>query len=128
MSFAPPNWLSSTQALHFTVIDISSFVSYVLDEIHTDTLKKLDESKNTCWLLHTVSYVILKEVRYNCSAHRSAHLFIIARSSHSHIKRKQPQRIFLKYCCSVTVINIPKKHLRRKTHELYTYIRSPDDS
>ena len=28
---------------------------------------------------------------YNCSAHRSAHLFIIALSSQSHIKRKQPQ-------------------------------------
>ena len=62
-----------------------------------------------------LSYDILKEVRYNCSAHRSAHLFIIARSSHSHIKRKQPQRIFLQYCCSVTVINIAKKHLRWNT-------------
>ena len=37
----------------------------------------------------------IKEVRYNCSAHRSAHLFIIAISSHSHIRRKQPQRTFL---------------------------------
>ena len=27
---------------------------------------------------------ILKEVRYNCSAHHSAHLFIIPISSHSH--------------------------------------------
>ena len=36
----------------------------------------------------------LKQVRYNCTAHRSAHLFIIAISSHSHIKWKQPRSIF----------------------------------
>ena len=50
----------------------------------------------------------IKEVRCNCSAHRSAHLFIITISSHSHIKRKQPQRIFLQYSCSVTMIDIVK--------------------
>ena len=37
---------------------------------------------------------ILKEVRYNCSAHLSVHLFIIAISSHVHIRPKQLQRIF----------------------------------
>ena len=35
---------------------------------------------------------LLKDVPYNYSAHRSAHLFIIAISSHSHVKRKQPQK------------------------------------
>ena len=61
-----------------------------------------------------------KEVWYSCSAHRSAHLLIIARSSHSHKYQKQPQRIFLQYNCSVTIINIVKKHLWRKIHELNT--------
>ena len=51
---------------------------------------------------------LFKEVQYNGSALRSAHLFIIAISSHSHIKRKQPQRIFLQYSCSVTMNNIVK--------------------
>ena len=31
----------------------------------------------------------------DCSGHRSANLFIIEISSHNHIKRKQPQTIFL---------------------------------
>ena len=53
----------------------------------------------------------VKKVRYNCSADSSVHLFIIARSSHSHIKWNQPQSIFLQYSCSVTMINIIKKHL-----------------
>ena len=33
----------------------------------------------------------IKEVQYNCSAHGSAHLFIIAISSHSHKERNEPQ-------------------------------------
>ena len=49
-----------------------------------------------------------KEVWFNCSVHRSAHLFIIEISSHSDIKWKQPQRIFLQYSWSVTMINIMK--------------------
>ena len=53
----------------------------------------------------------IKEIRYNCSADRSAQLFIIAISSHCHIKRKQPQKIFLQYSCSVSKINIIKKYL-----------------
>ena len=53
----------------------------------------------------------LKEVRYNCSVHRSAHLFIIAISSHSYIRRKQRQITFLQYSCSVTMIYIVKKYL-----------------
>ena len=36
----------------------------------------------------------IKEVQYNCSAHGSAHLFIIAISSHSHKERKLPQFFF----------------------------------
>ena len=72
---------------------------------------------------------MLKEVRHNCSAHRSEHLFIIAISSHSYIKRKQPLRIFLQYSCSVTIIiNIVKKYPRRKIHKLNTLIGSSDDS
>ena len=35
----------------------------------------------------------LKEVRYSCSAHRYAHFFTIAVSTHSHKVRKQPQII-----------------------------------
>ena len=72
--------------------------------------------------------VVFKEVRYNCSTHRSAHLFIIAISSHSYIRRKQPQRTFLQYRWSLTMINIVKKHLRRKIHELNTLIGSSNDS
>ena len=53
----------------------------------------------------------LKELRYNCSVHRSAHLFIIATSSHSHLKRKKSQIIFLLYSCSLTIINIVKRYL-----------------
>ena len=58
---------------------------------------------------HSAGLSALKEVRYSCSAHLSVYLFIIARSSHGHIKRKQPQRI--QYSCSVTMINIVKKYL-----------------
>ena len=38
---------------------------------------------------------IVKEVLYNCSAHSSAHLFIIEKGSYNHIKLKQPQKFFL---------------------------------
>ena len=73
--------------------------------------------------------VAFKEVRYNCSTHRSAHLFIIiAISSHSYIRRKQPQRTFLQYRCSLTMINIVKKHRRKKIHELHTLVGSSNDS
>ena len=64
----------------------------------------------------------IKEVQYNCSAHGSVHLFIIAISSHSHKERKEPQFFF-----NVTMINI-KKCLRRKIHELKTLIGTSDDS
>ena len=54
--------------------------------------------------------ITIKKVRYNCSAHRSvhcsAHLFIIAISSHSHKERKQPRIIFLQNNCTVTIIKI----------------------
>ena len=40
-----------------------------------------------------------------------AYLFIIEISSHSHIKRKQPQIIFLQYRCSLTMINIVIEYL-----------------
>ena len=62
----------------------------------------------------------LKDVRYNCIEHRSAHLFMMARSSHSHIQRKHPQMIFLQYRCSVTMIDVVKKHLKKKNQELNT--------
>ena len=70
----------------------------------------------------------LKEVWYYCSAHRLAHLFIIKINSHSHVKRKQPQIFFLHCSCSVTMINIIKKFLWRKIHELNTLIGCSDDS
>ena len=50
----------------------------------------------------------IKEVQYNCSAHGSAHYFIIAISSHNHKDRKEPQ-FFFQYSYSVTMINIIKK-------------------
>ena len=56
------------------------------------------------------------------------YIFIIVISSHSHIKWKQPQRTFLQYSCSVTIINIVKKYLWRKIHKLNTLIRSSNDS
>ena len=67
------------------------------------------------------------EVRYNCNAHRSAHHFMIAISSHSHITRKQPQRTFLQYSCSATMINTVKKYLSRKIHKLNTLIGSSNN-
>ena len=62
--------------------------------------------------------VCVKEVRYNYTAH----LFIIDISSHSHKEWKQPQIIFVQYSCCITIINILKKYLRRKIHELNTLI------
>ena len=53
----------------------------------------------------------INEVRYNCIAHRPVHLSTIAIRSHGYIKRKQPQRNFLHYSCSVTMIDIVKKYL-----------------
>ena len=63
-----------------------------------------------CILNHKLFYSF-NEVRYNCSAHRSADLFKTATSSHSHKERKKPQRIFLQYSCSVTTIYIVKNYL-----------------
>ena len=40
-------------------------------------------------------WTYIKEVQYNCSAHGSAHLFIIAISSHSHKEQKEPQFFLL---------------------------------
>ena len=42
-----------------------------------------------------------KEVQYNSSEHHSVQLFIIAISSHSHIRQKQPQETFLQYSCFI---------------------------
>ena len=69
----------------------------------------------------------VKEVQYSWSAHCSAHLFIIAISSHSHAERKQPQRIFLQRNCSVTMINIVKKYIWRKIHDriLWWFLNRP---
>ena len=93
--------------------------------------QSIDLQRNSFdWFLYDAN-IGLEEVRYNCSAHRSAHLFIIGISSHSHIKRKQPQRTFLQYSCSVTMINIVKKYLWRKIHKLktkYTLIGSSNYS
>ena len=41
----------------------------------------------------------------------------VAISSHIHIKWKQPQKSFLQYSFSVTMSNIVKKYLCRKTHD-----------
>ena len=71
---------------------------------------------------------LFKEVWYNCSAHRSAYLFITEIISHSHIERKQTQGIFLQYSCSVTKINVVRKYLWRKIHELNTLTGSTADS
>ena len=71
---------------------------------------------------------LLNEVLYNCSAHRFAPLFIVERNSHNRIKWKQRQIIFLQYSCSVIMINIVKKYLRREIHELNTLIGCSDDS
>ena len=88
-------------------------------------LNQLTADSNSCFKVFK-SHV--KEVWYNCSAHRSACLFIIEISSHNHIKWKQTQRIFLKYSGSVTIINIVKKHLWQKIHELNTMIGCSDNS
>ena len=86
---------------------------------------------NSHLINHCIVNSVHKEVRYNCSAHRFCapfHNFIIAISSQSHIKRKQPLRIFLEYSCSATMINIVKKYLRKKIHELNTLIGCSEDS
>ena len=57
----------------------------------------------------------IKEVWCNCSVHRSVHLFIIEISSHNQISWKQPQRIFLWYSYSVTMINIIKKYVKENS-------------
>ena len=76
---------------------------------------KVDENNNSYMRkINVIIKSIFKEVRYNCSAHRSAHLFMIVISSHSHIKSKQPQRIFLHYSCPVTMINIVKNTCEEK--------------
>ena len=85
--------------------------------------------KTVLWCLtkcFLVRKYLFKEVRYNCSVHHFAHLFIIARGSQSYIKRKQSQKVFLQYRRSLTMIHIVKKHLWRKIHELNLQIRSPD--
>ena len=62
--------------------------------------------------------------------HRSALLFIIAIaiSGHNHVIRKHPQRTFLQYSCTVTMINVVKKYIWGKIHELNTLIGSSNDS
>ena len=88
--------------------------------------QSIDLQRNSFdWFLYDAN-IGLEEVRYNCSAHRSAHLFIIGISRHK--KRKQPQRTFLQRSCSVTMINIVKKYLWKKTHKLNTLIGSCNDS
>ena len=69
----------------------------------------------------------LKEVRYNCIAHRSAHLFMTAMSSHSHIRRKSPKITFLQYSCSVTKFDTVKNYLWREIYEINTFIGSSND-
>ena len=59
------------------------------------------------WLRKTC---LLKEVRYNYSAHRSAH------SGHSHINQQQPQIIFLQCICSVTTMIIISLKIYVKEH------------
>ena len=54
-------------------------------------------------------YTYIKEVQYNCSAHGSAHLFIIAISSHG--QRTEGATIFFQFSYSVTMINIIKNDL-----------------
>ena len=39
----------------------------------------------------------VKEVQYNCSAHRSAHLFMIEISNYGHKERKEPQFFFFNF-------------------------------
>ena len=82
-----------------------------------------DVGKIGSWLVSS-----FKEVPYNCSAHRSAHFFIIARSSHGNKERKQPQIICVRYSCSVSMIDIVKKYMWRKIHELNAMIGTSDDS
>ena len=73
-------------------------------------MKILKQKLNIIQLCSWKRIKILKQVRYNCSAHCSAHLFIIAIRSHSHIKWNL------------------KKYMLRKIYELNTLIGYSDDS
>ena len=44
-----------------------------------------------------------------------------------HNRNKQPQRVFLQYRCSITMINIVKKYMWKKIYELNTLIAYSDD-
>ena len=107
--------------IHESIIFINSFVRQLQRPMKLCTKKGVNDSApkmqeqsgfvmelclNFVW-----DFALLKEVRYNCSAHGSAHFFIIAISSHSHKERKQPQIILLQYSCSVNMINIVRKYL-----------------
>ena len=60
-------------------------------------------------------YPYIKEVQYNCSVHHSAHLFIIAISSHNHKERKEPH-IFL------SIFSLHSNWIWRDTYtERYSY-------
>ena len=61
---------------------------------------------NSTYSVIVLANCLVMDVRYNCSEHRSLHLFVIAISSHSHIRRNQPQRTFFQCSCSVTIIII----------------------
>ena len=68
--------------------------------------KWLSVRLRTKWLWVRVQ---LQSLRYNTLAVRIVQrVFIIVISSHSHIKRKQPQINFLRHSYSVTMINIVK--------------------
>ena len=64
----------------------------------------------------------IKEVRYNCFTHSSAHLFIMVISSQSHLRGKQPWRTFLQYSCSVTILMLSKNICEGK---LWIFMNSP---
>ena len=52
-------------------------------------------------ILINKDFVSFKEVLYSCSEHHSAHLFIIAIRSHSHIKQKQTKNFsFMQLLCN----------------------------
>ena len=72
--------------LKFTIIFIAQMISALLPNYYNA------KQHGECELFKCTYLVILnfKAERYNCIAHRSAHLSITAISSHSHIKRKQP--------------------------------------
>ena len=70
----------------------------------------------TLVLIYSLTKYVLENIlrRHDTSAHRPAHLFITAISSHSHVRRKQLKRTLLQYSCSVTIINIVEKICERK--------------